>query len=71
MRGVTHDLLLEAAVFLESIKLMLMTHRNTREARAMDRKVDRIYEAITHPVRHAEHVAKEKRTKMARRRVAK
>jgi len=47
VRGLTHDLLLEAAVFLVSIKLMLMTYRNTRAAHALDAKLDRIYEAVT------------------------
>jgi len=47
VRGVTHDLLLETAVFLVSIKLMLMTYRNTRAAKALDEKLDRIYEAVT------------------------
>ena len=28
-KGFTHDLLLEAAVFLVSVKLMLMAHRNS------------------------------------------
>jgi hypothetical protein len=44
--GFTHDLLLEAAVFLVSVKLMLMTHRNSVEARAMNAKLDRICEIM-------------------------
>lgn len=44
--GFTHDLLLEAAVFLVSVKLMLMTHRNSVEARTMNSKLDRIYEIV-------------------------
>ena len=45
-RGVTHDLLLEAAVFLVSVKLMLMAHRNSVQTRALDAKLDLIYEAV-------------------------
>ena len=44
--GFTHDLLLEAAVFLVSVKLMLMTHRNSIQTRALDAKLDCIYEAV-------------------------
>jgi hypothetical protein len=48
VRGVTHDLLLESAVFLVSIKLMLMTSRNTRAAEALDVKLVRSYQAVIH-----------------------
>jgi len=44
--GFTHDLLLESGVFLVSVKLMLMTHRNSVQARALDAKLDLIYEAV-------------------------
>jgi len=44
--GITHDLLLESAVFLISVKLMLMTHRNSIQARALDAKLDRNLAAI-------------------------
>ena len=46
--GFTRDLLLETAVFLVSVKLMLMTHRNSKAAHAMDAKLDRILEAVEH-----------------------
>ena len=45
-KGFTHDLLLEAAVFLVSVKLMLMAHRNSIQTRALDAKLDLIYEAV-------------------------
>jgi len=45
-QGLTHDLLLESAVFLVSVKLMLMAHRNSVQARALDAKLDRNYAAI-------------------------
>ena len=47
-KGMTHDLLLEAAVFLVSVKLMLMAHRNSVQARALDAKMDRILEVVKH-----------------------
>ncbi len=40
--GFTHDLLIEAAVFLISVKLMLMTYRNNIVARRLETKLDEI-----------------------------
>jgi Flp pilus assembly protein TadB len=40
--GFTHDLLLEAAVFLVSVKLILMTYRNSIVARRLETKLDEI-----------------------------
>lgn len=45
-RGFTHDLLLEAGVFLVSVKLIMMAHRNSIQTRAVDAKLDLIYEAV-------------------------
>ena len=40
--GFTHDLLLEAGVFLVSVKLMLMTYRNSISANRVEKKLDEI-----------------------------
>ena len=47
--GFTHDVLVEAAVFLVSVKLMLMAYRNTLAARSLEKKLDRILEALERP----------------------
>jgi len=39
-RGFTHDLLLEAAVFLVSVKLIILTYRNSRGVESIERKLD-------------------------------
>ena len=44
--GFTHDLLLEAGVFLVSVKLMFMTYRSSRVARSLEAKLDRICDAL-------------------------
>lgn len=40
--GFTHDLLLEIAVFLVSVKLILMTYSNSVNAKRLERKINRI-----------------------------
>ena len=45
-KGLTHDLLLEAGVFLVSVKLILMTHKNGVAADTLQRKLDEIHAAI-------------------------
>ncbi len=47
--GFTHDILVEAAVFLISVKLMFMTYRNSLAARSLEKKLDRILEALERP----------------------
>lgn len=42
VKGVTHDLLLEAAVFLVSVKLIVMTYRNSKGVEAIQAKLDKI-----------------------------
>lgn len=42
-KGMTHDLLLEAGVFLVSVKLILMSYRNAVNAGAMQDKLDVIF----------------------------
>ena len=41
-KGFTHDLLLEAGVFLVSVKLILMAYKNTTRTRRVDLKLDEI-----------------------------
>jgi hypothetical protein len=45
-KGFTHDLLLEAGVFLVSVKLMLMTYHNGLATERMQQKLDEIHAAI-------------------------
>ena len=47
-KGMTHDLLLEAAVFLVSVKLILMAYRNNEAIEAINTKLDNIYRDV-HP----------------------
>ncbi len=48
MKGFTHDLLLEAAVFLVSVKLIIMTYRNTKAVEAIQCKLDKILSEEEH-----------------------
>ncbi len=45
-KGFTHDLLLEAAVFLVSVKLIMLSYISASGTRANDEKLDKIYSAI-------------------------
>jgi len=45
-KGMTHDILLEAAVFLVSVKLILMAYRNNEAIKAINQKLDRIYSDV-------------------------
>jgi hypothetical protein len=42
VKGVTHDLFIEAGVFLVSLKLIVMMHENRSAADRMDKKLDDI-----------------------------
>src|SRR6266852_4288550 len=42
VKGFTHDLLLEAGVFLVSVKLILMAQKNTAFAQVTDQRLERI-----------------------------
>jgi len=46
VKGLTHDLLLEAGVFLVSVKLILMAYKNSVSMEAIDKKLDQIYAAV-------------------------
>ncbi len=41
-KGFTHDLLLEAGVFLVSVKLILMAYKSSVSAASLERKLDQI-----------------------------
>ncbi len=41
-KGLTHDILLEAGVFLVSVKLILMAYHNAEATRSLHRKLDTI-----------------------------
>lgn len=45
-RGFTHDLLLEAGVFLVSVKLIIMSYKNVDAIHSLHHKLDKIYEKI-------------------------
>ncbi len=45
-KGFTHDLLLEAAVFLVSVKLIMLSHSSASGIRLVDEKLDKIYSEI-------------------------
>lgn len=45
-KGFTHDLLLEAAVFLISVKLIIMSYKNIDAIDSVHQKLDEIYEKI-------------------------
>jgi len=46
IKGLTHDLFLEAGVFLVSIKLILLAHRNSLVMDRMEAKLDSLAQAL-------------------------
>lgn len=46
IKGIGHGLLLEAAVFLISLKLILMNHRNSEVAGEMQARLNAIYDLL-------------------------
>jgi len=42
VKGLTHELLLEAGVFLVSVKLILMAHKNSLSAKVVGQRLDEI-----------------------------
>jgi len=46
VKGFTHDLLLEAGVFLVSVKLVLMNYKNSVAMRTLERHLDEIKSLI-------------------------
>jgi hypothetical protein len=45
-KGLTHDLFLEAGVFLVSVKLILLGYKNNASNGSMQQKLDEIYSAV-------------------------
>jgi len=48
VKGFTHDLLLGAAVFLVSVKLIILSYRNTKGVEAIQDKLDMILSEEKH-----------------------
>lgn len=48
VKGFTHDLLLETAVFLVSVKLILMSYRNSEGVESIQDKLDEILSEEKH-----------------------
>jgi hypothetical protein len=46
VKGLTHDVFLEAGVFLVSVKLILLAHKNNASNDAIQRKLDEIHSAL-------------------------
>jgi hypothetical protein len=42
VKGFTHDLFLEAGVFLISVKLILMAYRNSLQTKIIEKRLDEI-----------------------------
>jgi hypothetical protein len=47
VKGFGHDLLLEAGVFLVSVKLIMMAYANSQSAAHLDRRLDDVQVALT------------------------
>ena len=45
-KGLTHDILLEAAVFLVSLKLIIMAYSQSQATQSLHRKIDAVMEAF-------------------------
>ncbi len=48
-KGLSHDLFLEAGVFLVSVKLIIMAYRNSVSVEHLDRKLDTILARLSKP----------------------
>ena len=49
-KEISHDLFLEAGVFLVSVKLIIMAYRNSVSVGNLDRKLDTILAKLSNPV---------------------
>ena len=47
-RGLTHDLLLEAGVFIVSVKLIMMAHKNSVASKAVAKELAEIKDLFEH-----------------------
>lgn len=45
-KGFTHDMLLEAGVFLVSVKLMMLAHKHDRASERVERRLEEISAAL-------------------------
>ena len=45
-KGLTHDLLLETGVFLVSVKLILMAHKNSVDVKSFQKEIQEIKELL-------------------------
>ena len=45
-KGLTHDILLEAAVFLISVKLVLMAYKNAYASEITNKRLDEIFRLV-------------------------
>lgn len=48
VKGFTHDLLLEAAVFLVSVKLIILTYRISQSVESIEKKLDLVLSGEEH-----------------------
>ena len=48
VKGFTHDLLLEAAVFLVSVKLIVLSYRNSQGVESIEKKLDLVLSGEEH-----------------------
>lgn len=48
VKGFTHDLLLEAAVFLVSVKLIILSYRNSQGVESIEQKLDLVLSGEEH-----------------------
>lgn len=48
-KGLTHDLFLEAGVFLISVKIIMMAHRNAVSTKDVNHKLDKVLAVLTTP----------------------
>ncbi len=46
LKGFSHDLLLEAGVFLVSVKLIVMSYKNSRYINTLDMRLNQIFKVI-------------------------
>ena len=51
-KGLTHDILLEAAVFLVSVKLIIMAYKNDVASRVTHKRLDDMYVVIERIASH-------------------
>lgn len=49
MQGLTHDLLLESGVFLVSLKLIMMSHKQSAISELVEQRLDEIRHLLTSP----------------------